>query len=126
MPTVLPEWPEKNLSAMYLHLDKYMDGQVWVFDKADAIEEGREVWEASSWNTRRPIEEVPAEQLLRTLRGRLAESAKRIGGSFMYKSKIHDGKLYFVYGQRTCLAKAWCQQESYQNTGRCVDHQKET
>jgi len=96
-----------------------MDGQVRVFNRADAVDEL-----TPDWHRWKPIDDSSDTELLTIYRGRLAMVARRIGGSYMYKASLRDDKLYFVYGQRTCLIK-WCNELNVNNTGRCGDHQKD-
>ena len=120
---ILDAWPDSLRADKYRNLDGYLDERVYQFDKADAITELRAEWERESWNKAHPIEDANEDMLLRRLRGRLAFVSARKGGAYMYKTKIKDGYLYFVYGPRTCGGKAWCTELSIVNTGRCGDHQ---
>ena len=116
MPDIISEWPVEAAAIIrHARYEQYMDGRVYVFDSDDFAFHG--IKEDSTI-----IVGGRHHNALQQLRNHITQAVRYYHGSYMYKAKIMDDKLYFVFGEMTCRV-GHCTIQSVTNTPHCEEHQ---
>ena len=119
MPYQIDSYPEQPRAiSRHAMFKPYMDGNVWVFQATDAVDFDVDV---ASQDIKGEWRKHGTEEILKSMRNGITTATRHYHGSYMYRARIYDSKLFYMFGETECRV-GFCKETSETNEPHCAMH----